>query len=362
MEFDSEGFYYPKIDSDLCIKCNACAKACHILNPIKTNNDISDRTSFYGWINNYSIRRNSSSGGIFSAISNIVLDKGGVVYGAFFDVEKRLLEHCSTEKVELSKLCKSKYIESKTDSAFKEIIEHLQNDRLVLFCGTPCQVSGLKRICQHVNCSEEKLITVDFICHGIPSALLFQNHLDSVLKRNEVLEDISFRQKEYGWESKNICIKTNKRCILRPYMFDSFYAGFLKENVFLRKSCYNCMFRRNHLSDITLADFWGYRSVSDAINDGKGLSLVIANSYKGKEIVDIVQENSTLNEIDNCFSDYVYEEKDYLGARCLRDSFYDYYFKYGFEYAAKVVYMKRLEHNYFLYKCKNVLKHLIFRG
>ena len=48
---------------------------------------------------------------------------------------------------------------------------------MVLFTGTPCQIAGLYAF--HSSEKENaKLITIDLICHGVPSPLLWNNYLD----------------------------------------------------------------------------------------------------------------------------------------------------------------------------------------
>ena len=358
IKFDEEGYYYPYIDKSKCIQCNLCENNCHILNT-KTENK--RRTTYYGWTRDPFYRSLSSSGGIFSALAQTVINQGGIVFGAYFNFETMRLEHKSSSDVRLEDLCKSKYLESNVAGSFKEVKRLIVNNKKVLYCGTPCQIAGLKMYCRNLKNVDDRLLTVDFICHGVPSMMLFQQHMKHIIKQDETVYDISFRQKEKGWSSKYLYFRTNKRINFKPYMYDSFYAGFLKDNVLLRRSCYECQYRQSHVADITLADFWGYREYDESIFTEKGVSLMITNTELGEKIMNDVAQVAQVYKIDNHYSDYVYKNKDYLGARSLRDSFYEYYRKYGFEKAAYKIYMNQIDHSYSFYVAKTLIKRILKR-
>ena len=172
---------------------------------------------------------------------------------------------------------KSKYIESDMNNSIEKVQKQVNDGKKVLFCGTPCQVKGLK---EAIKDSNGNLLTCDFICHGVPSSLVFKDYLESFYGKDEVTE-IDFRPKSIGWSKKNIIIKTKKKVINKPYYLDYYYRGFMKENIFLRRACYRCKFRKKHYSDITIADFWGYKDLDIKLNNEKGLSLIITNTEIG---------------------------------------------------------------------------------
>ncbi len=349
---NTEGFYYPVVTSNKCVKCGKCDRTCHILNPIKADNQ--DRCTFYGWNINQQIRNESSSGGAFSAIAGKILSEDGVVYGACFDCKELKLKHESTKSVSIDQLRKSKYIESYMGTTIADIKSTLAKGKKVLFCGTPCEVSGLKSAIK----GEKNLLTVDFICHGVPSSKLFSEHIKNKIDAKRLVS-IDFRPKERGWTGKNIAITvatTTTTTTTTPYYADTYYFGFITKNAFLRKSCYHCEFRQNHVSDITIADFWQYSKVKGITNDEKGISLVIANTDKGLEVIRKMPEFD-LHEIDNKYSDYVYAQKDYSTAESLREQFYKEYERNGFEIAAKKTYMK----DYKKRKLKSIVKEMLGR-
>lgn len=344
---DDEGFYFPSVDNDKCIKCGKCESVCHCLNLKPT--DI-QKTSYYGFSLDDAVRKDSTSGGAFAALANIVLSDGGNVYGAAFDFENLQLKHTSTDKVSLKELQKSKYIESYMGDIISDIQRDLDKGRRVLFCGAPCQAAGVR---QAVIDKHNLLVTVDFICHGVPSSLLFKEHLKHIHKKEQLL-DLDFRTKDKGWNSKNIRLVTKTKTKTTPYYLDSFYKGFITENAFLRRSCYNCKFRNAHYSDITIADFWGYRDLDPKLNDEKGLSLIVANNEHGNNFVKELR-NFELHKIDNKYSDYAYKPKDYSSGLKLRERFYEEYKKYGFEKAAKKTYMQNYGKQRIKYFIKKIL-------
>jgi ferredoxin len=347
LKFDNEGFYYPYIDNEKCVKCGKCENVCHVLNYKKID---AEKTSYYGFIKNEEIRNKSTSGGAFYALADSVLKNGGNVYGAAFDYKDLQLKHISTDEVGIVPLLKSKYIESYMGNTAALIQNDINNGRQALFCGTPCQAAGIKNT---VKDEKGLLTTVDFICHGVPSSALFKEHLSNIIK-NEELINMDFRPKDKGWSCKAIRLITNKKKTEKPYYLDTFYKGFMTENVILRRSCYNCKYRDIHHSDITIADFWGYKELNAQLNDSKGLSLIVANNKHGSVQVEAL-ENFELNKIDNKYSDYAYKPKDYSIGLRKREKFYCEYKKYGFEKAAKKTYMK----GYFKQTVKYYIKKLL---
>ena len=347
MEYNKEGFLYPHIDYNACIKCGACERVCHCLNPIKVNKE---HKTYIGHSIDEKILQSSSSGGAFYHISQNILKKGGLVVGASFDYHDKILKHVSTDKVELNALQKSKYLESNLENIFFEIQNNINNGRNVLFCGTPCQVSGLKRA---INDPKNKLITCDFVCHGVPSTILFREHLKEKF-RDKIITEIDFRPKNVSWGKIYIYIYGNNLKYFKPYYLDSFYLGFIIQNAFLRKSCYDCQFRRHHYSDITLADFWNWKEYDPTMHVKNGMSLIISNTENGNKIINNI-ENFKIREIDNHYSDYVYENKDYTRFQEIRKEFYRLYYLYGFEKAAKMTYFKNIKFQEYKYYIKRIL-------
>lgn len=347
MPVDEEGFYFPRIDKSRCINCGKCEKVCHCLN--KSAPDF-HRWSYYGFSRNEMIRKGSTSGGVFAALAKCVMEENGKAYGAAFDYSDLRLKHCSTDDVSLAELQKSKYIESYMGNTIAKIQNDLKSGRQVLFCGSPCQAAGVRKVFGNA----EKLLICDFICHGVPSAEIFRKYISSLISKNEQLIELDFRPKEYGWSSKNLKIVKNTKTIITPYYLDLFYKGFMADSAFLRRCCYNCQYRNAHVSDITIADFWEYRALNPALNDEKGLSLIVANSTKGKEAVEGLSEFQ-LHAIDNRFADYVFAAKDYSQYSKNREEFYRAYKNRNLKQAAMNTYMKDYYIQLVKYKVKKIL-------
>lgn len=287
MEEDNKGFNYPKIDSNKCINCGMCKKVCPVL-----NNKVEEEKKIksYACYNvNLNQRLNSSSGGIFVLLAESVLNKGGVVFGAVFD-EKFEVRHSYCEnKNDLIKLLGSKYTQSIIGDSYKKVKEFLEEDRYVLFSGTPCQIEGLKAFLKK---DYKKLYTQDIICHGVPSPRLWKKYLKYIEnKYNQKIENVLFRNKDKGWSLYQVKILLEKKVYSKEFTKDYYMQAFLN-NICLRDSCYECSFKKKYRnSDITLADYWGVRKIHPEFNDDKGVSLVVINSEKGKDLFDNIKDN-----------------------------------------------------------------------
>ena len=302
MKEDREGFLYPEVNKDICVDCHLCEKICPILNQGMKREPL----KVYAAINkDEKVRMQSSSGGIFTALAEHVIKLGGVVFGARFD-EQWQVKHDYTETMEgLATFRGSKYVQSQIGNTFQEAEQFLKAGRKVLFSGTPCQIAGLLNFLRK---EYDNLLTVDFICHGVPSPMVWRRYLKEEIARqcekNSVLnypisetdvrvEDISFRNKRLGWKKFSFALtlsttngsgKKIQFCSYAPITKNEYLRGFLS-NVFLRPSCYSCPVKSlKSGSDITLADFWGIQSDSKFADD-KGTSALIVNTALVQDII-----------------------------------------------------------------------------
>lgn len=277
---NEEGFLYPHIDIEKCVDCDLCSKVCFLndhITPTFRENDI----SYYAA---KAIERCnlSSSGGIFPLLAESVLKNGGVVIGAAWDDKFNVKHILIKSKSELPLLCGSKYIQSNTEKVFKIVKEHL-SIQTVLFSGTPCQVKGLKTF---LGKDYDNLITVELVCHGVPSPLVFRRYLNGVLKYNNL--DISQCSKINFREVKDDIYRFviyNKTKIPFYEQYTNLYTKTFLQNLFLRNSCYNCKCKlENSVGDFILGDFWGCRDFYPEFYDPKGVSLVIVCTERAKKI------------------------------------------------------------------------------
>lgn len=289
---NNEGFLEPIIDENKCIDCGLCKKICPVLN----NKEIKKENfpiAYACFNKDENIRLESSSGGIFTLISNHVLEKNGVVFGAMFDKEFTVEHNYVTTKEELEKLRGSKYLQSKIGNSYQRAKEFLEEDKYVLFTGTPCQIEGLLA---YLGKDYDKLYTQDIICHGVPSPKVWKQALANIKIENPIR--INFRDKNESWNNYKIKISNKNESYEASHNDDLYFKLFLQDKI-LRNSCYNCSFKKaSRNSDITLADFWGIKNVIEDFDDDKGTSLVIINSEKGNKLYEQIKNEIKYQEVD----------------------------------------------------------------
>lgn len=281
---NKEGFIEPVVDNKICTNCGLCSSRCPQLNDVSSKR-LKKIEAFAAKNIDKQEQIQSSSGGIFSVIANYVLENNGIVYGAAYNSNLEV-EHIGIEnKSELFKLRGSKYVQSNTKNTFTDVKKNLENDRLVLYTGTPCQIAGLKNF---LGKEYENLILVDLVCHGVPSPKLFKKYVNWLEQKNKSkVKSYQFRnKKKFAWGSygAEITFENNKiKYIAAP--LDSYYKSFLEAKTF-RNVCYKCKYATtNRLGDITLMDYWGIENQYPNFVDSKGVSAILVNTNKGKQIV-----------------------------------------------------------------------------
>ena len=292
---DEEGFLRPVINEDKCVNCGKCRKVCSAVHPIE-DDGILPRAFAAAHLDD-EIRNISSSGGMFSAFSAAVLERGGAIIAAGFDEHFRVIHKVCTCEETLNELRRSKYVQSDINGMYQEARRRLESGQIVLFCGTPCQIGGLFAF---LGKEYPNLYSVDFICHGVPSPKLWEKYLNFREKKvNARVTDVSFRNKITGWKNYSMRIwfeNGGEYCgtVSRDYYLRSFIM-----DMDLRPSCYQCRFKQLHRqADITLADFWGIREAAPSLADDKGMSLVLVHSEKGTELMELVRDTVRWSEVD----------------------------------------------------------------
>ncbi len=277
---DEEGFSYPVVDNTVCINCNLCEKVC----PVITQNIPRTPIVCYAAKNpNEDIRMKSSSGGVFSMLAERVINNNGVVFGACFNENWEVI-HSYTETIDgITKFRGSKYVQSNIGNCYIKAKEFLNTGREVLFSGTPCQIAGLKR---YLRKDYANLLTIDIICHGVPSPMVWHKYLSDINPDTLHLQEILFRDKSEGWKTFSFHAKAMQGGNTVTLTKSRLYLEVFLKNICLRPSCHQCPTRSGKgNSDITIADFWGIDVVDSEFDDDKGVSLILPYSTKGLEII-----------------------------------------------------------------------------
>lgn len=288
MREDEEGFKYPSLDLSHCIDCGLCERVCPVLN---RGDKRLPKSVLAGRNSNDAIRAESSSGGVFTLLAERIIEEGGVVFGARFDDSWEGVEHIGTDQAnELQMFRGSKYLQSRIGDTFNEVAELLKSGRKVLFSGTPCQIAGLKRALRR---EYDNLFTVEVICHGVPSPLVWRNYLSTVKGEREI-ESITFRNKDTGW--RNYRFKVDFKgggSHAEPMRKNIFMRGFLYD-LYLRPSCHECPAKGGSSgADMAIADFWGIERFHPEFDDDKGVNLMLLYSDKAVELIDTLSLQTT---------------------------------------------------------------------
>lgn len=292
---DNEGFAYAKANGNNCINCGLCEKVCPVLNhfePRKPHNTLAAINK------NEVIRISSSSGGIFYLLAEKTIKEKGVVFGARYDENWQVILDYADSLDKVRSFMGSKYVQASVGSCYKQCKLFLEEGRKVLFTGTPCQIAGLNLFLRKTY---KNLLTVDFVCHGVPSPNIWSLYLDEIIGGDYTrIKDINFRNKQRGWKSFRLVVESSSSdspIISESHSKNIYMKGFLN-NLILRPSCYKCRVKSgcSH-SDITIADFWGIQKVNPSMYDNKGTSMILCYTTKG------------VNYLNSC--DFCYSESEY---------------------------------------------------
>lgn len=281
---DNEGFWYPKVDVEKCVDCGLCEKVCPIIN-IKElkKNDLPESVCYAAEHKNLEVVFDSTSGGMFSALADIMYKSKGYVGGAIFNEDFSVKHYISNDKNDLPKLRSSKYLQSHLDGFYKQVKSLLTAGEKVLVCGAPCQMAALRAFLQK---DYENLIIADFVCRGINSPKVWGKYIDSFEERyGSPVVYAKSKSKEFGWRNlTQKVILADGRHIYETKDQSIFTKGYLRTGVYCRPSCYDCVFKGfPRIADITLADFWGIEDVEPSMDKNLGTSLVMLNSRKGAD-------------------------------------------------------------------------------
>ena len=238
------------------------------------------------------VRMASRSGGIFTAVSDVVLEKGGIVYGCVLDEKFEAFHVRATTKEERNRMRGSKYIQSNMADTFRNVKADLEAGRKVLFSGTSCQVAGLLAFLRKDY--GEQLFCMDILCHGVPSPLVWKEYLQWQEEKNHgTCVEIDFRnKKDFGWDDHVETLKIEKGDGTIETVNSKVFRNLFYSHKIIRLSCYKCPYKDiTHPSDITIGDFWRVDNATPNFDDNKGVSLVLLNTEQGLAAFEAVKEN-----------------------------------------------------------------------
>lgn len=330
MEPDALGFLYPKINESLCVECGLCEKVCQFNDNYDRSLNLPQPTAYAARHKDIGEVMKSRSGAAFVAISDYILEQGGIVYGVGYKDHFRVAHKRATTKEERDEFRGSKYVQSDLSGVFRQVKDDLMNGLTVLFSGTPCQTAGLN---SYIGKKLRKnLILIDIVCHGVPGPYIWRDYLAYLEKKhNSKIIYVNFRDKElYGWKAHK-----------ETFKFESGggkinYTHLFYRHILFRHSCGECHYTNLHRpSDITIADYWGWQKTDPEFNaDNKGCSLVLCNTEKGQKLFDAIKDrmNTIPAELPNVMQTHL-KKPSCIHPR--RMDFERYYIKGGFEYAAR---------------------------
>ncbi len=309
MQSDSNGFEYPVIDKNVCIHCKACEQTC-LKRMSKENGNHTIPKTYAAWSREEDIRFHSTSGGAFSELAKVILQKDGVVIGAEYEKENLVRHIVIKHTNELKKIRQSKYIQSSMGYVFREIKNYLNSGKSVVFCGCPCQVSGLYT---YLEKEYSNLVTIDFICRGVNSPKAYKAWLSEIEKNmGSKVVKVWFKYKKEGWKKSPRCTRIdfeNGESLVFEQKDNLFMEGYLSYNLYMRPCCGECQFKGiPRRADITLADFWG---LEKKLDDDKGASMILLNNRRGEELFEQAKPQMKVFErnFDEIFKGNTYFDK-----------------------------------------------------
>lgn len=318
MAKDAEGFLYPQADPAGCVNCGLCEKVCpQLVGPKAHSEPFAEPYACGGWHKNEAVRAKSSSGGVFTLLAEHILSVGGCVYGCVLNKDLKAVHIRAEDSSGIEAMRGSKYVQSDINRTYAAAWADLKAGRPVLFTGTPCQAAGLH--C-YIECKAggsksadsiwERLYICDFICHGVPSPMVFASYIHQMEEQyGDKIISFKFRTKDRQWNPTGLQLGTGTGTgtglFVRKYpgYKDVYMNGFLSD-LYLRPSCHSCRFKYipKDYSDFTIADFWGVNRLQPTLMDGRGTSLLLIHNHHGYELFAKVK------------SGFHYEETDYKKA------------------------------------------------
>ncbi len=343
---DDKGFLYPQVDSEKCINCHICQKVC----PTYLDGGKNNTPKLFSYTSEKpEVLSNCSSGGAFGLIADRVLADNGYVCGAVWTSDFKVKHTVTNSYDDVKRMYGSKYLQSDLSNSFVIVKNLLEDNNNVLFSGTPCQVLALNKF---LNKEYPNLITVDFICHSIPSPKVFDAYISSLEKHNGKLKAFNFRDKTNGWLDYSLKAEFENKTELYSHKGNVYMDLFL-DGIIHRECCNKCVVKTTtgYVSDITLADFWGIKEINPQVYNKNGVSAILVNTEKGSNIL------QGINLIE-CDSQQFFKVNRAYDMPVIKSEktqqFWDSFNKKGLDKAARQIYKKS-----FVIRLKTMIKNAI---
>lgn len=357
MGVDAEGFVYPRIDESLCTDCGLCDRVCPLIARSAMDLKVKTYRSIYaGRLNDETALMRSASGGAFWALASEVIADGGVVFGAVYDNDMCVVHRGADTLEGCRSFQGSKYSQSDTLQSYHDVRDIVRSGRKVLFTGTPCQVDGLLRF---LIKKYDNLLTMDVVCHAVPSPLIFNDYISLVSRRLKGrLTDLNMRDKSTrGWShtfTYRYDLADGRSLVDQDKTVN--WGRLFFSKLIDRPSCHECKYTNlNRASDITVADFWDDGNMRPELRSSRGTSLLMVNSDAGEKMMDKIRYHMALSEITEQQSLQPCLQRP-TTSNPRRAQFWNDYLEHGFDY----VYSKYFDDSAYQ-KFKNIIKKILKR-
>lgn len=296
MVADKEGFAYPDIDTEKCTGCGLCDTVCAF--ETRETKEVSKPLAYAAKHSSLNVLSQSTSGGVFTALSDYILRKNGVIYGAVFDKNFKVCHIRAEDINNRNRMRGSKYVQSDLVDIFSMVKEDLLAEKNVLFTGTPCQIDGLRSFLRKDY--NNNLICCDLICYGVPSPKVWKSYIEYLEKINKSSMVLyKFRPKNWSWYAHNVLSVFENGKEFHSSAKSNLFRDLYYSRLIMRPSCHNCKYTNlARPSDMTIADCRGIDNVIPDFNAENGASLVLINTKKGAEIYEKIKENLISYEVD----------------------------------------------------------------
>lgn len=301
VKLNEDGFYRPVIDEKLCVDCGLCVRVCYKFDhnvKLTTEEQLKVGKLYSAWSKDDELVKSTTSGGIGDLIARELIRDGYKVVGVSYNDNLVRAEHkIAIRESETVSFRGSKYIQSYTFDAFKEIVNNCKSEKYAVF-GTPCQIYALNKLSTQKGI-RDNFIFIDLYCHGCPSLHIWSKYQDYIKKTYKLdhFDRVDFRSKVKGWGGFYVVVIVDGKPVFKSNpKEDCFYELFFSDQV-LNDGCNKCQLRSTlEYTDIRMGDFWGKKFLSNQ----RGVSAISIVTQRGANLFDAIK-----NEISYSKADYL---------------------------------------------------------